>query len=264
MTTATLRSTSLLDDSQLRDWEENGYILLPNFFTAREIAAAGREAEELLERHRSLIDVKNLRCRFQPNVATGACEFECFDPVIDLSLACHRLALDARLLTVLGELYGEEACLFKDKLIFKPPGVKGYDLHQDYISWPGFPPSFLTVLVPFDRADEDNGCTIVYPGYHTEGLLTPADGQYHPLPADTVDEARAAPMVLDPGDIAIFGGFTPHRSAPNRSDRWRRQFYVSYNKISEGGHQRPEHYREFHAWLRVKYAEYGKSETYFC
>ena len=64
----------------------------------------------------------------------------------------------------LGELYGEEACLFKDKLIFKPPGVKGYGLHQDWIAWPGFPRSFLKVLVPLDAADVANGCTVVYPG----------------------------------------------------------------------------------------------------
>jgi 2-aminoethylphosphonate dioxygenase len=264
-TTATsARASSRLDDSQLRSWHDDGFVLLRRFFSAREIAAAAEEAEDLLQRHRGLIDTKNMRCRFQPNVKTGECEFECFDPVIDLSLACHQLALNPRLLNVLGDLYGEEACLFKDKLIFKPPGVKGYDLHQDFISWPTFPPSFLTVLVPFDRADEDNGCTVVYPGYHHNGLLTPADGQYHPLPAGTVDASLAVPMVLDPGDIAIFGGFTPHRSDPNRSDRWRRQLYLSYNKISEGGHQRPQHYREFHLWLRQKYAEHGKSETYFC
>ena len=191
-------------------------------------------------------------------------EFECFDPVIDLSLACHRLALDPDLLETVGALHGEEACLFKDKLIYKPPGVKGYDLHQDYISWPSFPRSFLTVLIPLDRADRENGCTEVFPGYHTGGLLTPADGQYHPLPPELVDEARAVPLVLDPGDVAVFGGFTPHRSAPNRSGRWRRQLYVSYNKLSDGGHQRPQHYREFQAWLRVKYAEYGKKDLYYC
>ncbi len=55
-----------------------------------------------------------------------------------------------------------------------------------------------------------------------------------------------------------------HRSGPNRSDRWRRQLYLSYNKFSEGGHQRPQHYREFRDWLRTKYAEHGKTETYFC
>jgi ectoine hydroxylase-related dioxygenase (phytanoyl-CoA dioxygenase family) len=183
--------------------------------------------------------------------------------VIDLSLACHQIALDERLLAAVGDLYGEEACLFKDKLIYKPPGVKGYDLHQDYISWPTFPRSFLTVLVPFDRADQDNGCTEVFPGYHTKGLLTPADGQYHALPLELIDESRGVPLVMEPGDVAIFDGFTPHRSAPNRSNRWRRQFYVSYNKESEGGQQRPQHYAEFQRWLRVKYAEYGKTGLYY-
>ena len=37
------------------------------------------------------------------------------------------------------------------------------------------------------------------------------------------------PLVLEPGDVAVFGGFTPHRSDPNLSDRWRRQLYLSYN-----------------------------------
>jgi hypothetical protein len=253
-----------LDPMQVRAWHDDGFIILKRFFAPREITWTAREADELLDRHRELIDTRNLRCRFLPNVVTGACEFECFDPVTDLSLACHRLALDSRLLSVLRDLYGEEACLFKDKLIYKPPGVKGYDLHQDYIAWHSFPKSFLTVLVPLDPADETNGCIEVFPGYHKNGSLTPADGKFYLLPPDTVDESRRVPLVLDPGDIAIFGGFTPHRSQPNRSDRWRRQLYLSYNKISEGGHQRPQHYREFRDWLRTKYAEHGKTETYFC
>src|SRR5262249_4541650 len=83
---------------------------------------------------------------------------------------------DPRLLLALAALYGEGACLFKDKLIYKPPGVKGYSLHQDWIAWPGFPRSFLTVLVPLDRADADNGCTVVFPGYHHNGSLSPPAG----------------------------------------------------------------------------------------
>jgi hypothetical protein len=70
-------------------------------------------------------------------------------------------------------------------------------------------------------------------------------------------------LELHPGDVAIFGGFTPHRSAPNVSSRWRRQLYLSYNKQSDGGEQRERHYAEFHAWLRIKYAEYGKTDLYF-
>jgi hypothetical protein len=241
---------------------EYGHLTLPGFFPPTLMAEAAAEAEELLQR-KDLIAVENLRCRWQTNVETGACEFETFDPVIDLVPVCRRLALHPDLLAALACLYGEEASLFKDKLIFKPPGVKGYGLHQDWIAWPGFPRSFLTVLVPLDRADAANGCTEVFPGYHHHGCLSPEDGDYHELPAELVDEAAAVRLELDPGDIAIFGGFTPHRSAPNRSGRWRRQLYLSYNKLSDGGRQRDKHYDEFHRWLRVKYAQYGKTGLYF-
>jgi hypothetical protein len=243
-------------------YEEQGFLVLRGFFPPALMAEASAEAEMLLGR-RDLIAVENLRCRWQTNVTTGACEFETFDPVIDLAPVCHRLALHPRLLAALAGLYGEEACLFKDKLIFKPPGAKGYGPHQDWIAWPGFPRSFLTVLVPFDRADPDNGCTEVFPGYHQNGTLSPEDGQYHELPLELIDESRGVALELDPGDIAIFGGFTPHRSAPNRSDGWRRQLYLSYNKLCDGGQQRTRHYEEFHRWLRVKYAEYGKTNLYF-
>jgi ectoine hydroxylase-related dioxygenase (phytanoyl-CoA dioxygenase family) len=166
-------------------------------------------------------------------------------------------------LAVLAALYGEEACLFKDKLIFKPPGAKGYGLHQDWIAWPGFPRSFLTVLIPFDRADADNGCTQVFPGYHKQGALSQEDGHYHELPAEVIDERRGVHLELERGDVAIFGGFTPHRSAPNRSARWRRQLFLSYNKHSDGGPQRDKHYQEFHRWIRARYAEPERKKLYF-
>ncbi len=245
------------------EYDERGFVVVRGLFRKELMARAAAEAEEMPKRFERLVDVKNIRCRWQDNVFTGDCTFETFDPVIDLGSACRDIALSPELLNLLGELYGEPAHLFKDKLIFKPPGVKGYRLHQDWIAWTGFPRSFLTVLVPFETADRDNGCTIAYPGYHQGGCLTPEDGHYHELPDGTVDERNAVPLLLEPGDVAIFGGFTPHRSDPNTSDRWRRQLYLSYNAESDGGDQRDYHYREFHAWLKVKYAEHGKTDVYF-
>jgi hypothetical protein len=244
------------------DYEEQGFLILRGLFAPVELARAAAEAVALLRRH-DLISTRNLRCRWQPNVVTGECQFETFDPVTDIGPVCRELAHDVRLLSVLEALYGEEACLFKDKLIFKPPGVKGYGLHQDWIAWPGFPRSFLTVLIPIDAATVANGCTEVFPSYHRQGSLSPGDGQYHELSLDRIDESKGVPLELEPGDVAIFGGFTPHRSRSNHSGGWRRQLYLSYNKKSDGGEQREKHYEEFHRWLRVKYAEYNKTDVYF-
>jgi 2-aminoethylphosphonate dioxygenase len=254
---------SSLTSAQLGHYRDQGYLILRGVFASREIEEAAGEAERLLQDRRDLIHTNNLRCRWQNHVLTDECTFETFDPIIDLGPVSARLAADRRVLNVLADIYGEPACLFKDKLIFKPPGVRGYDMHQDYIGWKNFPRSFITVLIPLDPSDRSNGCTEVFPGYHLQGYLSPEDGDYHSIPAGVVDESRGVFLELQPGDIALFGAFTPHRSAPNRSERWRRQLYLSYNAFSEGGEQRADHYREFHAWLKVKYAEYGKHNVYY-
>src|SRR5262249_42314027 len=158
-----------------------------------------------------------------------------FDPVIDLGPVCAKLANGPRIHELLLAIYGEPGRLFKDKLIFKPPRATGYVMHQDYLAWPTFPPGFLAVVLPLDRADAGSGCVEVLPGFHDRGCLTPEDGEYHELPADAVDESCCVKLTMSPGDVAFFGGFMPHRSAPNRSRGWRRQLYLSYNADSELG-----------------------------
>jgi ectoine hydroxylase-related dioxygenase (phytanoyl-CoA dioxygenase family) len=183
MTTATA-----VADPLRKVYEQNGFVVLRRLFPPESIREAAADADRLLAEYKHLVSVKNIRCRWQDNVFTGECQFDAFDPVIDLSPVCGRLARDHRLLDALRCVYGEPACLFKDKLIFKQPGAKGYKLHQDWIAWDRFPRSFLSVLVPLDPADEANGCTIVYPGYHRDGPLVPTDGHYHDLPPELVDE----------------------------------------------------------------------------
>src|SRR5262249_38187026 len=121
-----------LDSNLAESYAADGYVIVRGVFHREEMAEARAEAERLLAR-RDLIDSKNIRCRWQNHYQTGECRFDVFDPVIDLSPVMHRLANDTRILEIVGNLYGEEACLFKDKLIFKPPGATGYALHQDYI-----------------------------------------------------------------------------------------------------------------------------------
>ncbi|MCE9603522.1 MAG: phytanoyl-CoA dioxygenase family protein [Planctomycetia bacterium] len=258
----TAGSTYSLSDEQSQQYAADGFVVLRGAFSPQETAALEAEASKLWWR-KDLIDIKNIRCRWQNHVETGECTFECFDPVIDISPLIGQVAEDRRILDPLAEIYGEPGCLFKDKLIYKPPGAVGYGMHQDYIAWKTFPRSFVTVLIAIDPADEENGATELFPGYHKQGSIMPEDGMYHEIPLDKIDLSRGVKLDLQPGDVAIFDGFTPHRSGPNRTDRYRRQLYLSYNALSDGGEQRAGHYAYFHEWLVARYAEYGKTETYF-
>ena len=257
-----MNTAKALPPEQIASYRETGFIIVRGVFSRDEIAELDTEARRLFQLT-DLIDSDNIRCRWQNCEATGECRFDCFDPVIDLSPVCARAARDARMIGIVSALYGELAHLFKDKLIFKPAGALGYAMHQDYIAWPTFPRSFVTAIVAIDSSDANNGATEVFPGYHTRGSLVPEDGMYHELPLDAVDLAKGVTLDLHPGDVAVFSGFTPHRSGPNRSSESRRLLYLSYNADSDGGDQRDAHYREYEGWLKDRYAEYGKTNTFF-
>lgn len=250
-----------LTDRELCDYEANGFVIRRQVFTPLEMSELLSECDRLLAEHADLINLSNLRCRFMPHHETGEQLFEVLDPVNDLSSVCQRFTTDPRILGAVESIYREPPCLFKEKLIFKPPGALGYKLHQDIpFGWKGFPRSFLTVLIPIDPSTEENGCTEVFSGYHSDFISN--DSATYMLPDDSVDITRRTHLALNPGDIGIFHGLTPHCSAPNRSSQMRRVFYVSYNALSDGGDQRAAHYAEFHERLK-KWPRAGATEPLF-
>ncbi len=167
-----------VDESALTQYRADGYAIVKHVFSPGEMAALSEEANRLFALG-DLIDVDNLRCRWQNHVETSECRFDCFDPIIDLSDAFERAARDERLFDIVASLYGEPACLFKDKLIYKPPGATGYGLHQDYISWPSFPRSFVTLLMPIDPANDDNGDSRFFPERIGMDICRPLTANYH-------------------------------------------------------------------------------------
>jgi hypothetical protein len=252
-----------LSTAELSEYRELGFVVRRHVFTAEEMAELAAESDRLLTEHRELIDPKNLRCRYMKHVDSGEPLFEVFDPVNDISPVCARFTADARIRTMVDSIYGGPASLFKEKLIFKFPGAIGHDLHQDIPrTWSGFPRSFLTVLVPIDPPTEENGCTELFSGYHHDFIVAP-NGEGYMLPDGCVASKRRVKLLLDPGDVAIFHGLTPHRSSPNRSSATRRAFYISYNARSEGGDQRELHYREFHLFLRKCLDSDAPESVYF-
>lgn len=261
--TASVKTTTLdmRCDNNVSSYGRDGYLVLRRVFAANEMRSISDEATALLSRS-DLIDTNNLRCRFKPHDGGGPYLFETFDPVVDIAPRIAALAADSRLTAVLAAIYGEQPCLFKDKIIYKPPGAVGYGLHQDYVASPHYPRSVVTALVAIDPADGENGCLEVFGGYHRSGSLTVEDGQYRGLEPGTVDEARAVPLSLDSGDVVFFSCFTPHRSGVNRSNRWRRSLYLSYNARSSG-ELRDTFYREYQATRFKQHAVAGNPDAFY-
>jgi hypothetical protein len=251
-----------LSPDLIQQYQDRGVLILRGVFTQAEIAAVSAETQALLER-KDLMDSHNLRVRWQYHFETGDPVFELFDPIVDLAPRCSELALAPRVTQTLATLLGEPVHLFKDKLIYKPAGAGGYPLHQDFIAWPGFPETFTTVVIAIDGASVENGCIEVFPGQHKRGCLSDRDGNFHILSEEQMADAAPLGLDLNPGDIAIYGCFMPHRSTFNRTNSSRRHLLLSYNADSDGGPQRDAHYQAFHHYLRGIYSMMGMGDLFF-
>jgi hypothetical protein len=175
--------------------------------------------------HRELTDRGPVLCRTENMVPhhDGLRALLCEGPMVELA----------------GQLLGERAVLYKDKLNHKLPGGAGYAPHQDAPAY-RFVEVHVSCMVAVDEATSDNGCLEVVSGAHDR--IWPMD-EAGCVRADVAAGFTWQPAPVAAGDTLWFHSRTPHRSGPNRSDRPRRALYPTYNAASEGD-RREEYYRQ--------------------
>lgn len=146
-------------------------------------------------------------------------------------------------------LLGEEVDAQEPEWFNKPAGTESpTPPHQDNYYFNLKPPQVLTIWVPLDVVDTENGCLRYVAGSHRRGLrphgrsniLGFSQGITDYGPEDTAREVR---IELQPGDAAVHHGETIHRADPNRSPtRNRRAFAMVIKGLScrldDEGHAR--------------------------
>lgn len=148
--------------------------------------------------------------------------------------------------SVLRQLLGEEAVLFKDKINYKLPGGSGFAAHQDVqAGWARYGPQHVTVLVSIDEATEESGCLEIARGSGREGLI---GDEWRPLEGNALEDLAFEKFPTLPGDAVVFDSYVAHRSEPNRSSRSRRVLYLTYNAASQG-----DHYEKYFADKHASY-----------
>jgi chlorinating enzyme len=165
----------------------------------------------------------------------------------------ERYMLHPRVLDVLEALIGPDVMAMQTMLFIKPPGGAGQGWHQDAYYIPTIPDTLCGAWIAIDRADEENGCMWFVPGTQHEPIYPTSDnrGRNHGDSlgdlesvdnVSNVDDSvntlsriarkypgREVKAVMDPGDVAFFGGHVLHRSKQNVSaDRFRRSFVGHY------------------------------------
>jgi hypothetical protein len=226
---------------QVRYWQK-GYLVLRGLFS-EEVLAWQAEWDRLLAQ--KWVDANNIRTPFRMNSTQTP---ERIDPVVDVSPLFQQLVTDERILSTLRDIFDDEAVLFKDKLIFKMPGVEGYNMHQDWAwGWQDLCPAndILSVSIQIDGADESNGCIELFPDNH-HVLLTPVGRQtnFREEEMDKIDLSCGEKIETSPGDVLIFHSLTPHQSGKNTAEYSRRSLYLSYN-AARTGNLKGDYYRNY-------------------
>lgn len=135
-----------------------------------------------------------------------------------------------RLLVAAGELLGEPAVLYKEKINYKLVGGAGFSPHQDAPAY-RFIDTHVSCMVAVDAATVENGCLEVVSAMHAEVLPMDDVGCIRRDVAETFDWR---PAELRAGQVLWFHSRTPHRSGPNLSAHDRRALFPTYNASSEG------------------------------
>lgn len=232
-------STPALSDQQVKDFHEDGYLVVRGAFNAHEIGEIAAWTEELAGRpeksgthwvyhEKSLLDPsRELICRIEN--------------IVPFHEGLARLT--ETLAAPVGQLLGEKAVLFKEKINFKQSGGGEFKAHQDaQAGWNVYAQYYITALVSIDASTVENGCLELVAGRHKEGLV---GDEWTPLGEGSTADMIWVPCPTQPGDLVFFDSYCPHRSGPNLTGSQRRVLYWTYNRASEGDH-RAQYYADKH------------------
>jgi hypothetical protein len=226
-----------LSPEQVRQYEADGFLVLPGYLDPGTVSEMARATEELGSR---IGPIRPSTPRIQVDRIGEEYRLRMIEPVMDLSETFARLSTDGRVTGAFESLFGEPPVLFEDKVNYKQPkGGSPFPMHQDYPYWQKYSPRLISALIYIDEATEANGCLEVARGWHKKGLLPDHAVQVGEMTdshclREPIDPSEIVKAPGPPGTMILFSAFTPHASAPNMSDRPRRAIVLTYNPASDG------------------------------
>jgi len=236
---------NMLTPEQRAAWLAEGFFVIPSFVTpasgwvmADEAIAAIRSDPPSAHRGQPGYFTAGelmIQPEAQPNLHAQAPEDE-VAKIFNTHLggAAREFALSAAAGAIASELLGEDDIdVFQSQFIFKNPGAWGQPWHQDSHYFPFDRQPQVGLWLAISSATLDNGCLSVLPGSH-HGAIQPhgpdrrsgANQGY--LEVTGLDETRAQPVLMEPGDLLVFHSYLLHRSQDNRTAERRAAMVYHY------------------------------------
>ncbi len=227
-------ATTKLTPQQIEDFQKDGYLLIKEFCSLKEIDKLYSVALQDDAMRKNALDLND-----QSGKKTKLSLW--FTPGNDVF---GYLTRSEKMVHTVGQLLDGESpvCHFHSKLMQKEPKVGGaWEWHQDYGYWYKnqfmFPDQLLSVMVALTKANKENGCLQVIKGSHKLGRVNHGFAGEQ-VGADTVMVENALKTMelvyceIEPGDALFFHSNLLHRSEANLSNDPRWSIIACYNSQS--------------------------------
>ena len=224
-----------LSEDQVRQFREEGWLFLPETFSAEEVAVLREEAEAIYRANRPEIWREKSGA---PRTAFAAHTY---------NEAFRLLGAHPRLIEPIEQLFGEQLYMHQFKINAKAAFTGDvWQWHQDYGTWlrdDGMPePRAMNIAVFLDEVMPINGPLMLIPRSHTHGTLPAGhDKQTTSYPLWTLDHDTVTKLADEggivaptgkPGAVLMFHGNLVHGSAGNITPYGRTIVYLTLNAVS--------------------------------
>lgn len=226
-------STPALNDENVRQYQVEGYTVVPSVFSSDELRDVDRVIREMTQAAIASGDYSKVMELEPDSVKDGQPTPRRIYNPFDQHAVFRAMATDARVLDRIEQLIGPNISLHHSKLNMKPARIGSVvEWHQDLAYFPHTNDSLVTTLIYLDDATEENGCLQVLPRHHTHYFdHALPDGTFAGMITEDMSDNRFGKPVSLPapaGSVIFMHCITPHSSLPNRSTQPRRTLIFEY------------------------------------
>jgi len=208
-------------------FRRDGFVVVPDLLSADEVEEFGRAVDTAVA-NRTRADRRSLseKSRYEQSFLQCINLWEDAEDV-------RPLTFHPRVTQTAGELLGAPRIrLWHDQALYKEPGGRETDPHQDLPYWPILETDSLTAWIPFQDVDERNGATGFVPGSHAIGLRKFVNifvGEAEdPMQHSAVSGAEPIFVKAPRGSVVYHHGLTVHMARTNRTQEVRRVHTAIY------------------------------------
>lgn len=212
-----------LTDDQISEYQINGYIKLRNVLE-NEALDYTRELISAAVIARTESDKRAMKDKSQYEQSFLQCGYLAWDfPAVKELVFGKRFAGIAKdLMKVKG------VRLWHDQALYKEPGGRITDMHQDTSYWPLKTENTTTIWVALVDVSVEKGCMGFIPGTHKSGITEYVDIFEKPHLPDALNEEDLVNVPLTAGDATFHSGLTFHAANANKTKDIRKAMTIIY------------------------------------